>query len=65
MEEVNKKQKYIKRGAVIGDNLGWLGIALPLPLFIVLSLKLALIGGGIGLVVYFCNTLIKKRKKRT
>jgi len=56
VEEVIKKQKYIKRGAVIGDNLGWLGIALPFPLFIVLSLIFALIGGGIGLVVYFCKT---------
>ncbi|MCL1862104.1 MAG: hypothetical protein FWF78_00885 [Defluviitaleaceae bacterium] len=63
MEEANKKQKYITRGAVIGDNLGWLGIALPLPLFILLSIILALIGGGIGLVVYFCNTLVKKRTK--
>jgi len=63
VEEVNKKHKYIKRGAVIGDNIGWLGIALPLPLFIALSLILALIGGGIGLVVYFFNTLIKKRTK--
>ena len=63
MEEVNKKQKYVKRGAVIGDNLGWLGIALPLPLFIALSLILALIGSGIGLVVYFCKALIKKRTK--
>jgi len=53
VEEVNKKHKYIKRGAVIGDNLGWLGIALPLPLFIVLSLILALIGSGIGWVVYY------------
>jgi len=59
MGEVEKKQKYIKRGAVVGDNLGWLGMVLPLPLFILFSAILALIGGGIGFVAY----LVSKRRK--
>jgi len=51
----NKKRKYIRRGAVIGDNLGWLGIWLPLHLFILLSIILALIGGAIGFIAYLTN----------
>jgi len=62
VEKDNKKQKYIKRGAIIGDNLGWLGSALPLPLFIGLSLILALIGGGIGFVIYLTNKLIRAQR---
>ena len=60
MEEVSKKHKYIKRGAVIGDNLGWLGVWLPLPLFILVSAILALVGAGVGFVAYLTNKRIKK-----
>jgi len=56
---VNKKRKYIQKGSEIGDNIGWLGVVLPLPLFIVVSFILALLGGGVGFIVY----LFKKRTK--
>jgi len=55
-----EKQKYIKRGAVAGDNLGWLGVVLGLPLFILFSAILALIGGGIGVIAYLTSKRIKK-----
>jgi len=58
MQTDDKKEKYIKRGAVAGDNLGWLGIVLPLPLFILFSAILALIGAGVGFIAY----LASKRK---
>ena len=60
METDDKKLKYIKRGAVVGDSLGWLGLALPLPLFILFSAILALIGGGIGFIAYLTRKRIKK-----
>ena len=61
LEAVNKKRKYIQKGAEIGDNLGWVGAVLPLPLFIILSIMLALIGGGVGFIIYLTNKLIKRR----
>jgi len=61
METADRKHNYIKRGAVIGDNLGWLGVILPLPLFILLSAMLALIGSGIGFITYLTSKRIKKR----
>jgi hypothetical protein len=52
---MTKKEKYIHNGAKVGDSLGWLGLWLPLPLFILLSVILALIGGGIGLIAYLTS----------
>jgi len=51
-ENTQQKHKYIKRGAEVGDTLGWLGLWLPLPLFILVSLIFAGIGAGIGFIAY-------------
>ena len=56
-ENTKQKHKYIERGAEIGDTLGWLGIWLPLPLFILVSIIFAGIGAGIGFLIH----LTKKR----
>ena len=56
MENTKQRNKYIERGAKIGDTLGWLGIWLPLPLFILVSLILA----GVGALIGFGAYLVKK-----
>ena len=56
-ETTKQKHKYIERGAKVGDTLGWLGVWLPLPLFILVSIIFAGIGVGIG----FLTHLAKKR----
>jgi len=59
MENTKQKRKYIKRGAVVGDNLGWLGIWLPLPLFIVVSMLFAGAGAAVGFIAYLAKSRIK------
>jgi hypothetical protein len=62
MEESTKqKHKYMERGAKAGDALGWLGIWLPLPLFVIVSIIFAGIGAVIGFIAYLTKSRIKKR----
>ena len=56
MEKTPQKQEYIKKGAKIGDTFGWLGIFLPLPLFILVSVIFAGIGAGIGYFVHLSKS---------
>jgi len=56
-ENTKQKHKYIERGAKAGDALAWLGVWLPLPLFILVSIIFAGIGAGIGFLMH----LAKKR----
>jgi hypothetical protein len=58
-ENKEQKHKYIERGAKAGDALGWLGIWLPLPLFILVTVILA----GAGAVIGFFAYLVKGRGK--
>jgi len=56
LEKTPQKQEYIKKGAKIGDTFGWLGIFLPLPLFILVSVIFAGIGAGIGYFVHLSKS---------
>jgi len=51
----------MERGAKAGDALGWLGVGLPLPLFIIVSIIFAGIGAIIGFIAYLTKSRIIKR----